>query len=55
MAWGLINKNEVEAMIEDRRKEDRRKIDAEIAACNARHDLHDKEREVDRKVHVVHN
>lgn len=55
MAWGLVNKKEVEAMFEERRKEDRRKIESDIAACNARHDVHDREREVDRKVHVVHN
>jgi len=41
MAWGLINKKEVEAMFEERRQEDRRKVDADIAACNARHDAHD--------------
>lgn len=45
MAWGLINKEEVEAMFEDRRQEDRRKVDAAIAACNARHDEHKKYRE----------
>ena len=55
MVWGLIDKKEVEAMFEDRRKEDRRKIEQDIAACNARHDVHDREREVDRKVHVIHN
>lgn len=55
MEWGIINRQEVHAMIEERRIEDRRKIAAEIAACNARHDVHDKEREADRKVHAVHN
>jgi len=45
MAWGLINKKEVEAMFEERRREDRRKTDAEFAVCNARHEAHDKHRE----------
>lgn len=45
MAWGLFRKKEIEAMINERRSEDRRKVDADIAACNARHDEHDKHKE----------
>jgi len=45
MEWGFLGKEEVHAMIEERRTHDRRKIEADIAACNARHDAHDKHRE----------
>lgn len=38
MTWVIVNKKEVEAMFEERRREDRRRADADIAACNARHD-----------------
>jgi len=55
MAWGIVNRKEVEALFEERRLEDRRKVDVAIAACNARHDLHDREREADRKAHTEHN
>lgn len=44
MAWGFLTEEEVRTMIEERRSHDRRKIDAEIAECNARHDAHDKHR-----------
>ena len=44
MGWGFLNKEEVHAMIEERRTHDRRKIESEFAACNARHDVHDKHR-----------
>jgi len=45
MAWGLVSKEEVHTMIEERRINDRRKMEAAIEACNARHDAHDKHRE----------
>lgn len=50
MAWGLVNRKEVEAMFEERRREDRRMVNVEIAKCNARHDEHAQLREEDRKV-----
>lgn len=49
MAWGFLSKEEVHTMIEERRNHDRRKIDAEMAACNARHDAHDKHRKDSEK------
>jgi len=49
MAWGFLSKEEVHTMIEERRNHDRRKIDAEMAACNARHDAHDKHRQDSEK------
>jgi len=45
MAWGLVSKEEVHTMIEERRINDRRKMEAAIEACNARHDAHDKHRQ----------
>lgn len=50
MEWGFLNKKEVHDMIEERRSHDRRKVEAEIAACNARHDDHDRKREEDREI-----
>jgi len=49
MAWGFLSKEEVHTMIEERRKHDRRRIDSEMAACNARHDAHDKHRQDSEK------
>ena len=49
MAWGYLRKEEVHTMIEERRNHDRRKIDAEMAACNARHDAHDKHKQDSEK------
>jgi len=49
MAWGFLSKEEVHTMIEERRNHDRRKIDAEMAACNARHDAHDKHKQDSEK------
>lgn len=45
MGWGFVSKQEVHDMIEERRRVDRRKIEQDIAACNARHDEHKKYRE----------
>lgn len=49
MKWGFLSKEEVHAMIEERRNHDRRKIDAEMAACNTRHDAHDKHKQDSEK------
>lgn len=55
MAWVIVNKKEVEAMFEERRREDRRRVDADIAACNARHEEHDKHREASEKTMISFN
>lgn len=55
MTWVIVNKKEVEAMFEERRREDRRRVDADIAACNARHDEHDKHREASEKTMISFN
>ena len=55
MGWGFMNKEEVHAMIEDRRIHDRRKVEAEIAACNARHDAHDKHQEDNARTMAAFN
>lgn len=55
MTWVIVNKKEVEAMFEERRREDRRRADADIAACNARHDEHDKHREASEKTMISFN
>lgn len=55
MTWVIVNKKEVEAMFEERRREDRRRVDADIAACNARHEEHDKHREASEKTMISFN
>lgn len=55
MTWVIVNKKEVEAMFEERRREDRRRADADIAACNERHDEHDKHREASEKTMISFN
>lgn len=55
MTWGIVSKKEVHEMIEERRHADRRKIEQDIASCNARHDEHEKYREESEKSMIKFN
>jgi hypothetical protein len=56
MSFGFMNKEEVSAMIEERRVADRRRYDDDLACCKKRHDEHELHRaELDKTMISFNN